>query len=90
MTLFDGPFDEGIIGAEIKDVVFVDPWGDDEEGAFMDGLRGWFVLDELHEVIAVDDGAFGGGDIFAECEGSLVSCTNGAAPEIFDEVFEAA
>ncbi|MFT3770568.1 MAG: hypothetical protein QM820_34510 [Minicystis sp.] len=92
-ALGDGPAHEGVLGAEIDDVILVDPRRHDEQRSLVDLLGRRRELDELHQIGLEDDLARRGGDVAAQLEGLHVLHANPqvALPglEIFEQVGEA-
>ena len=72
VALVEAPLHQRLLGAEIEDVVLVDPGRVDDEGALVDLSRRRLVLDELHQVVLEDDLAGRGRDVLAETEGGHV------------------
>jgi len=68
VSLAHRPADEGILLAQIEDVVLVDPGRDDDQRPLqhLGGHR--LVLDELHQVVLEHHAAGRGGDVLAELE----------------------
>ncbi len=75
-ALRDRPADERLLGIEVEDIEFVDPRRHDEQRALIDLWRARLVLDELHQLIAVDDLAGRRRKVDAELERSCVRLAN--------------
>ena len=86
VSLRDRVFDEGIPGAEIEQIILVDAGRRDQQRGLFDlgGLR--LVLDQLDQVVFVDDGAGGGGEVAADLEGGFVDARDAALLEVVDQV----
>ena len=54
VTAIDQVFDEGVAGREVQDVVLHDPGRHDQHWLCMNLVRGWRILDELNQPVAVD------------------------------------
>ena len=68
VPLFDTPADERVLGLEIEDVEFVDPWRNDQQRRFTYVLCHRRVLDELDHLVLENDLARRRRNIFAEPE----------------------
>lgn len=64
-TLIDKVADQGIVGRQIKNVVFHDPCRNDQDRFRMDHFRGGLVLDELDQPVPEHDLARRGGDVLS-------------------------
>ena len=93
VALFDRPFYEGVLGAQVEDVKLVDPGRHDQQGPFENLFGRRIVLDQFHQVVAEDDPAGGDGDILADLEGIFVGHGNAqlafAPLQITEQVLEA-
>ncbi len=89
MALLDGPSDEGILLAQIEDVILVDPRRDHEKRPPERRLRAGGILNELHELVLEDHLAGGRGDIHAELECFFVRHADAAALDIGEQVVQA-
>ena len=68
MPLIHRPANEGILRAQIKDVVFIDPGRQDQERALQYFFSGGRILDKLHQIILINNLARRDGDILAHLE----------------------
>ena len=94
IALLDGPFDEGILGLQVEDVIFVDPRRHDHQRTTIGCFAGRRVLEELDQIVLKDHLAGRDGDIVAEAEGVRVGHPDAqlavAVFEIIEEIVEAA
>ena len=72
------PLDQAASGREIHDVVLVDPWGTRQQRGCVDLVGLGQVLQQLHDLIAVDDLARRGRHVLADPEGAGVDLTRPA------------
>jgi hypothetical protein len=68
-ALGHGPLDEGVLLAQIEDIVLVDPGRDDQQRPLVDLFGGRRVLDQLDQVVLVDHLARRHRDVLADLEG---------------------
>ena len=68
MPLIHRPTDEGILRAQVKNVIFVDPGRQDQQRALQHFLSGGRILDQLHQIILINNLARRDGDILAHLE----------------------
>ena len=76
-SLIHEPADQRVLLAKIHDVIFIDPWREDEQRPLMDLFRGRFELKELDELVAENHLAGRRGDILADLERRLVGLADG-------------
>ena len=76
-------------GAQVEDVVLVDPGRDDHQRRLVDLLRGRQELDQLHQLGLEHDLARRGGDVLAELEGLLVGHADAALLHVGEQVVQA-
>ena len=92
MALLDRPADERVIGAQVEDVVLVDPGRHDQQRALEHRLRRRGVLDELDEVVLEHDLARRDADVLTELERLHVGHLDVEAPlavlEVGQEVLQ--
>jgi len=92
-ALRHGPFDEGFLGRQIEDVIFVDPGREDQQRPLVDLFRRRLVLQKLDQRILEDDLAGRQRDVLAEPEGLHVGLLDlqlaVAALHVFEEVLHA-
>jgi hypothetical protein len=93
VALLGRPLDERVLGLEVQNVELVDPRRHDQQRHLVDLLGRRRVLDQLHDLILVDDLAWGRGDVHADLEGVHVGLADGelalAALEVGQQVLEA-
>ena len=80
MPLIHRPADEGILRAQIKDIVFVDPRRHDQQRALQHFFSGGRVLDQLHQIILIDNLARCHGDILAHLELAFIRHADAQIP----------
>ena len=68
MPLIHRPANEGILRAQIKDIVFVDPRRQDQQRALQHFFSSGRILDQLHQIILINNLARRDGDILAHLE----------------------
>ena len=73
------PPDQRVLLAQIHDVVFVDPWREDEQRALINFLGRRLELEQLDQLVAEDDLAGRRRDILADLERRLVRLADGQA-----------
>ena len=88
VALIDGPLDEGILRPQVKNVELVDPRRHDDQRHRRYLIRGRFVLDQFHQVVAEDHLSRRGRHIDADFEGILVDHLDAQAAVAFFQVFE--
>jgi len=93
VPLLDGPLHERILGAQVEDVILVDPGRDHQQRPPEDRSVRRVVLDQLQEVVLKHNLAGCGGDVDAEFE-RIVVCHSqpdlvaAAARQVLEQVVQ--
>ena len=72
VALINQPFDEAVLGLEVKNVELVDPRREDQQRGFVNLIGAGRVLDQLEHAVAEHHFARGGGDVTAKLKGAVV------------------
>src|SRR5207244_2525610 len=89
MSLVHRPLDEGILLAQVEDVVLVDPWRNDDQRRARYLYRRGRVLDQLHEVVLENHLAWSRRNVAAELESRFVSHADAAPLDVSEQIVEA-